>query len=102
MAKAESISDTITVEGGRTIIVYNYPPAMMSPEAAARYCSASLAQWGRWTAAGKNPEPVVLDKRPRWPRVVLDLWVRLGCPERAEFVRKAGATRPGGTDAQEA
>lgn len=72
-----------------TVIVVNEPPpAVLGVAAAARYCGVSEAQWRRWTAAGKNPAPTVLDKCKRWGRATLDAWVAMGMPPRAEFERK--------------
>ena len=52
---------------------------------AARLSAVSPASWDRLTSAGKNPRPIKLGGRVVWRRNDLEVWTKLGCPDRQTF-----------------
>jgi hypothetical protein len=60
-------------------------PLMVRAPEAARLCGTSEASWWRWVAGHLCPAGVRVAGQRLWSRRSLALWVRWGCPSRAEF-----------------
>ena len=60
-------------------------PLAVRRREAARLMGVSVSTWRRWDAAGATPPSVTVGKLTLWPMRSLRLWVRWGCPSRAEF-----------------
>jgi predicted DNA-binding transcriptional regulator AlpA len=72
------------------------PPLLMPDHEAARLCGISRATWHRLKARKKVPAPVKLGGRTLYRRADVELWVRLGCPDRRELeARQAAEARRG-------
>jgi predicted DNA-binding transcriptional regulator AlpA len=69
--------------GGRKSI--EVEPLQVPAPVAARLAGVSTATWYRLHAAGRTPAPTRLGGRVLWRRDDLELWVRLGCPDRKRF-----------------
>lgn len=69
-------------------------PEQVSAAVAASMAGVSEATWWRLHAAGKVPRPNKLGGRTLWqlngPNGLRD-WIRLGCPQRAEFETRQSA-----------
>ena len=61
------------------------PPGLLRRAAAARFCSAGVSTWDRWTAAGLTPTAIRISGAVYWSRAELAEWCRHGCPPRAEW-----------------
>lgn len=61
------------------------PPGLFRRAAAARFCSAGVSTWDRWTAAGLTPTAIRISGAVYWSRAELAEWCRHGCPPRAEW-----------------
>jgi predicted DNA-binding transcriptional regulator AlpA len=70
-----------------------------APEAA-QLCGVSEATWWRHHSAGRVPAPVKLGGRTLWRRQQLELWIELGCPDRATFEVEAKARNGNGRPRQ--
>ena len=67
-------------------------PLAVRRREAARLSGVSVSTWRRWDAAGVTPPPVTVGKLALWPMRSLRLWVRWGCPSRAEFEQRLPTT----------
>lgn len=45
-----------------------FPPGLFRRAGGARFCSAGVSTWDRWTAAGLTPAPVKIGGAVLWPR----------------------------------
>ena len=63
----------------------NAAALLLSADDSATLCGVSEASWWRYHSAGKVPAPVKLGGRTLWRRPDLELWIDLGCPDRAVF-----------------
>lgn len=53
---------------------------------ASEIAAVSIATWDRMNAGGKTPEPIHLSRGcVRWRLDDVQLWIRLGCPDRQQF-----------------
>src|SRR5262249_46051056 len=66
-------------------------PLLLGAAQAAALCGVSRPSWWRLHAAHKIPAPVRVGHRTLWRRSDLVEWIRLGCPDRAEFQARAAA-----------
>lgn len=71
---------------------YPLRPLAVRRREAARLSGVSVSTWRRWDAAGATPPSVTVGKLTLWPMRSLRLWVRWGCPSRAEFERRLQTT----------
>jgi predicted DNA-binding transcriptional regulator AlpA len=53
----------------------------------ARTANCSGRHFQRLVAAGLAPEPIKLGSLVRWPKAVIEEWIRQGCPEQGEPLR---------------
>ena len=67
-------------------------PLAVRRREAARLSGVSVSTWRRWDVAGATPPSVTVGKLTLWPMRSLRLWVRWGCPSRAEFERRLQST----------
>ncbi|MBC7818179.1 MAG: hypothetical protein IAG10_14930 [Planctomycetaceae bacterium] len=67
-------------------------PLAVRRREAARLSGVSVSTWRRWDSAGATPPSVTVGKLTLWPMRSLRLWVRWGCPSRAEFERRLQTT----------
>jgi predicted DNA-binding transcriptional regulator AlpA len=58
---------------------------LVDRETAASLVAVSVSTWDRLNAAGKTPAPVKLGGRVLWRTSDLELWTKLGCPDRGTF-----------------
>jgi excisionase family DNA binding protein len=56
------------------------PPALLSVRAVATLLNCSERTVYRLADAGRMPPPLHLGALVRWPREVIDDWIRQGCP----------------------
>ena len=59
---------------------------MMGRRHLAEYLDVSIRTIDRLDAAGKLPLALRIGGAKRWPRDVIEDWIRLGCPHRREDV----------------
>ncbi len=58
---------------------------LIADREAAALCGVSRATWHRLRAAGKLPPSLRIARCVKWRRADVELWILLGCPDRATF-----------------
>jgi predicted DNA-binding transcriptional regulator AlpA len=79
----EALADTKTAQPQRLAAAVE--PLLLPAQEAAALCAVGEASWWRYQSAAKVPAPVKLGGRTLWRRADLELWIELGCPNRAVF-----------------
>lgn len=79
----EALADTKATQPQRLAAAVE--PLLLPAQEAAALCAVGEASWWRYQSAAKIPAPVKLGGRTLWRRADLELWIELGCPDRAIF-----------------
>lgn len=65
---------------------------LLTAKEAGQICRLSKRSWFRFSAYGKIPAPVKIGGSIRWRRSDIDLWLKMGCPDRKTFEARQGGT----------
>ena len=64
---------------------------LLTAKDAASMCRLSKRSWFRLSSSGKVPAPVRIGGSVRWKRSDLELFIKLGCPDRNTFEERKEA-----------